>query len=98
MKLNVGQVGLESIERSHGLQRSRPVSGHSKIVGVDVDRVRQVERVGCLGNGANDLSRGDIEAGNNLVEIRCVTRSGLFPKLDAARIDNLGRVAPDLVQ
>ena len=93
VELDVRQVAAVAFERLHRFERRRPVAGHAEVVAVDVDRVRQAEFVGRLGDAADDLPRRDVEVVDRARRGRERCRLLLLPDLDAAGVDELRRIA-----
>ena len=92
VKLDVGEMTAMTFEQSHRLEGGRPVAGHAEVVGVDVHRMGQTQLVDRLSHRPDDLPGGDPEAIDRRIEVFDVARLTLLPELDAARIDELGRI------
>ncbi len=52
VELDVRDVAAVAFEGLHRFERRRPVAGHAEVVAVDVDRVRQAQLGGRLGDAA----------------------------------------------
>ena len=52
VELDVRDVAAVAFEGLHRFERRRPVAGHAQVVAVDVDRMRQPQFVGRLGDAA----------------------------------------------
>ncbi len=93
VKLDVGHVPARPFEGPHRFQRRRPVARHAEIIGVDMHAVRQPQAVGGAGCFANDGSRRNVEARNDIVQPMHVARLPLLPYFHAAGIHELRAVA-----
>ena len=92
MELQVGEVRPPAGQGLHARQRGGRVARHAEVIAVDMDRVREPERVGGVGERLQDRARGHCPAGDGIVETGDVSLPAL-PRLDPTRIHDLHRIA-----
>ena len=93
VELEMGEVRAPAGQRLHGRERGRRVARHAEVVAVDVHRMRKAERVRRVGERLEDRRAASPRGPpTGIVEPGHVALPRL-PRLDAARVHDLHRVA-----
>src|SRR5688572_25160544 len=93
MKLDMGQVAAEAVERLHRGQRRPPVARQAELVAVNVDWMWQSQLVCAASDRGNDLARSNIETVDLRLQAHLLGHRLPLPLLHAARIHQLRRIA-----
>ena len=89
VKLDVGEVGGQAVERAHRFEHRAPVARQAEIRRVHMERVREADRLHGPHEPVEDLPGRDLPVGEPRVEVVMVAASAVFPKRRPARIGHL---------